>query len=371
MKLNVKQFVETEQLEVARGISQQDGRMLPLPRPAFEGQNLGGLIGGLPSASLTMREGSLFAPATSLDLYTIENGIFFVGHQLDGTILTEDGRPVHQTAAFRGLKAAGEAAETVLHLPEPYLLDEAFVGFDGAWRNYFHWMCFGLTKSFLAARHLDPAVVIAVPDYAEARRTAAISYSQATWEQSLEFSGLATRVTPLPAGVYRVRKLHFFWTTPRKPTDILYLDAFKSVFDVMAEHALPPAKEFESIYLARARNVSSRLAPGPGEILSRVLERRGFRTVSFEGADLQQQVSIFTHARRVVSPHGAGLSNTLFHRGGLRMLEINKPLDGGDTFRPWFFVTAAIRNHPYVTLDSAMQDFSEAHVECAIAALDG
>ena len=370
MRLGVKPFVEVEQVEVAQILLRQESRILPSPRPAFAGQDLRGLLEGVADASVAVRDEALLAPAMELKLQTVENGTFFVGHRLDGAILTAEGHPVHQTAAFRGLAAAGEAEETVLDLPEAFQLDEVFVGFDGAWRNYFHWMCFGLTKSFLAAKHLDPAVVIAVPDYDDGLRDGAISYSRTTWQQSLEFSGLSERVTLLPRGLYRARRVHFLWTTPRAPTDIMYLDAFKEVFDTMIAHAIPTAREFENIYLARSRSVSNRLGGSAADIAAAVLERRGFRTVGFEGTDLQQQISIFASARRVVSPHGAGLTNTLFHPGGLRVLELNKALDGSTSFRPWFYVTSAIRGHRYVTLDSAMPEFDAAKIDAALDALD-
>ena len=371
MKLSVGQFVEIEQLGVARTIAQQASRTLPQPRTAFDGQDLSGLLDGLSAASLTAQDQGIIAPPATLNLYTIDNGIFFVGHQLDGTILTEDGRPVHQTAAFRSMQEAGRTPRTILDLPEPALLDEVFVGFDGAWRNYFHWMCFALTKSFLAARHLHPRVIIALPDYKDACQAGPISFGEKTWQQSIDFSGLGGRVTALPSGVYCARKLHFFWTTPREPTDIMLLEAFTAVFDAMLGHAQPVPATFENIHLARARTVTSRIAEEPGEILARVMARHGFRTIGFENADLRQQISIFANAKRVVSPHGAGLTNTLFNRRGLRVLELNKPLDGGSAFRPWFFVTAAIRNHRYATLDSDMAGLAEAHIESAIAALDG
>lgn len=370
MKLSVKQFVETDQLDPAQILHIQGSHVLPSPYMAFPDQDLTALLSGILGASVVMRDDVLMAPGMELKLFTIENGTFFVGYQLDGVVLTEDQRPIHQTAAFRGIKETGVTPELVLDLPAPYQLDEVFLGFDGAWRNYFHWMCFGLTKSFLANRHLDPSVVIAVPDYREALRDGAISYNQTTWEQSLEFSGLSERVTLLPKGVYKARKVHFFWTTPGAPTDIMYLEAFKHVFDAMIQHAIPTSKEYENIYLARAKTVSNRMGGDAAGIVARGLERRGFRTVGFEGADLQQQISIFANAKRVVSPHGAGLTNTLFHPGGLRVLELNKALDGSNAFRPWFYVTSAIRNHRYVTLDSAMPDLSEAHVDSAVSALD-
>ena len=370
MKLGVTQFIETDQLDPAQTLFRQDSHTLPSPYLAFPGQDLTALLSGILGASVQVQDTALVAPRLDLKLLTIENGIFFVGHQLDGTILTEEGRPIHQTAAFRGLKEVGEKPEIILDLPEPYQLDEVFLGFDGAWRNYFHWMCFGLTKSFLANRHFDASVAIAVPDYKSALQDGAISYSETTWQQSLEFSGLAERVTALPKGVYKARKIHFFWTAPSAPTDIMYLESFKHVFDTMIEHAIPTSKDFEKIYLTRSRNVTSRMDGDPAGIVARVLEQRGYRTVGFEGADLQQQISILANARCVVSPHGAGLTNTLFHPGGLRVLELNKALDGSTAFRPWFYVTSAIRGHRYLTLDSAMADFSEEHVNSAVSALE-
>ncbi len=370
MKLSVKQFTEIDQLGSAQTLLQQDFRVLPSPHLAFPGQDLSALLSGILGASVRVQDDALITPRLELKLFTIENGTFFVGHKLDGTILTAEGHPIHQTAAFRGLKEVGEKPEVMLDLPTPYQLDEVFLGFDGAWRNYFHWMCFGLTKSFLGNRHLDPSVTIAIPDYRSALSDGGISYSETTWQQSLEFSELAERVTPLPKGVYKARKVHFLWTDPAAPTDIMYLEAFKHVFDTMIGYALPTSKDFEKIYLSRAKNVSNRMGGDSASILARVLEQRGFRTVGFEGADLQQQISIFAHAKQVVSPHGAGLTNTLFHPGGLRVLELNKTLDGSDAFRPWFYVTSAIRGHRYLTLDSAMPDFSEAHVNSAVSALE-
>ena len=369
MRQVVRQFLEIGELSAASEIASQPPFILAPPVQAYPGQEVGALMSGIRGASVTESNGSLSSPPMALRLYTIDNGRFFVGHRLDGTILTEDERPVHQTAAFRGLQQAGQAPEIVLELPEPVQLDEVFVGFDGAWRNYFHWMCFAVAKSFLAARHLDSAVMIAIPDYDDAARSGGISYSAETWRQSLEFSGLSARVTALPAGLYRARRLHFFWTEPGAPTDIMYLEAFKQVFDRMRQHAIPTSAAYRSVYLARSSGVSSRIGYDAGSVVARVLDRNSFCTVNFEGVDLQQQISIAAGAQRLVSPHGAGLANILFHPGGLRVLELNRALDGSTSFRPWFYVASAVRRHRYTTLDT-QGGLAEEHVEQALRALD-
>lgn len=226
-----------------------------------------------------------------------------------------------------------------------------------------------MAKSYLADRFLDRSVTIAVPDYQEASTNGPISFSERTYKQSLEYSGLAERVTPLPPGVYRARKLHFFWTNPSQPTDIIYLRQFNEVFDRMSVHAVPVDSRLRNIYLGRSANVASRIDGTAAELVAEAVERHGFKTVSFEGLDLLPQISIFANAQRVVSPHGAGLANCLFNRTGLRILELNKPLDRRVSLRPWMFLLARGRGHHYVSLDTSEEGFSSAHIESALGVL--
>lgn len=369
MTFSLKPFLEVDALTPSQVVCRESPYRLPSPVLAYPGQDLWPLMHGIRSASIGIGEQALMAPGVELRLFTIEDGAFFIGSGLDGTVVTADGRPVHQTAAFRTRHDIRPHEPARVEVADSYRLGEVFIGFDGAWRNYFHWMCFALAKSYMASRILDRSVAIVVPDYRDGLRHGGISYSETTWQQSLQLSGLEGRVTPLPEGLYRASKLHFFWTTPSQPTDIMYLSTFKEVFDVMSRHAIPTARDYERIYLSRARSVSSRISDEPAAILAAELERRGFRTLGFEGADLQQQISIFAHARQVVSPHGAGLANSLFHPGGLHVLEMNRVIEGETSFRPWFYVTAAIRGHRYLTLDSQAPDFSARHVAEAVTAL--
>jgi hypothetical protein len=370
MKLHIGRLVAAKDVSPASVICRQLSMALPLPIRAFPGQDLTLLMRGMRTSSLGIGEGKALVPPLDLNLFTIENGTFFVGHGLDGAILAEGNRPIYDTVHFTTAYKTGRLENSQFDLPEPTQLGEVFVGFDGAWTNYFHWMCFGAAKSFLAAQLLGPEVVIAVPDYGTALADSAIAYSEATWQQSLAFSYLSDRVTRLPKGVYRASKLHFFWTAPDKPTDIMYSSVFKDVFDRMSARRGPASKEFENIYLTRSDHVERRLDPRINEIVARVLGPAGFTTVQAEGLDLAAQITMFANAKRVVSSHGAGLVNMLFHRGGLKILELNQDLDGNNRFRPWFYVTSAIRRHRYVTLDSAMPDFGREHVEAAMAALD-
>src|SRR5271156_903811 len=144
MKLPVGRFLEIEELTPAGVVSWQYGRLLPPPRLAFPGQDMTKLLRGMRAGSLGLGAHAVAAPPTEVKLFTVDNGLFGVGYGLDGAILTPDGRPIHQTATFCRLHVQGGLENSVLDLPDPIACDEVFVGFDGAWRNYFHWLCFAV-----------------------------------------------------------------------------------------------------------------------------------------------------------------------------------------------------------------------------------
>lgn len=369
MDLILKQLVEVESLDAALLVRRQPSRLFPMPMPAFEGQDLSSVWLGLRGASLGQGRNGLVIPDIELKVYTIENGMLLLDHGLDGAILTADGHIIHHTAAFRTDGAIGQSPEISIPFDAVHELDDVFVGFDNAWRNYFHWLCFGLSKSVLGARILGPETAILCPDYAACTVKRGASFGEAAYRQSIEFSGIADRVRFVGPGAYRARRIHFLWTSPAQPTDIMYLDEFPTAFDELSRHASPVPDSPKRIYLARSRNVASRIDDSVADIVDSVLTAHGFERISFEGIDLQRQISMIAHATHVVSPHGAGLSNILFNRSGLKVLELNKPLDGGSNVRPWFVVAAHARGHQYLSLDTSRPDFSASHLEEALRRL--
>ncbi|MEB3229929.1 MAG: glycosyltransferase family 61 protein [Leptolyngbyaceae bacterium] len=51
----------------------------------------------------------------------------------------------------------------------------------------------------------------------------------------------------------------------------------------------------------------------------------GFVAIALEALTIQQQVALFAHAKIVVAPHGAGLTNTVFCQPGTQVVEIASP----------------------------------------------
>ena len=369
MAITLKRFRNIKEVMTTEVLIKQGELPLYMPREAFPGQDLSCLRNGLHTASIKFdQQQNLTIPSVELRLYTVENGLFFLDHGLDGMIVTEDGFPIHETAAFRKNSSVGKVVETVVEAV-PTELGEVFLGFDGAWRNYYHWMCFGLVKTYLAARFLSPSTMIAIPSYSSARLAGPVSFSEATYNQSLELSGLTDRVTMLPRGVYRARKLHFFWTEPTNPTDLTYLAEFYEVFAKMKERAATLKLPMSRVYLSRSPAVANRIDVRLESMIAEVVERNGFEAITFEGTDLRHQISVFSQAQQIVSPHGAGLTNCLFGGLGMKVLELNRSFDEGNSLRPWFFLLCSGRGHEYFTLDTGSSTFSEDALESALEQL--
>src|SRR5690606_38318545 len=73
-------------------------------------------------------------------------------------------------------------------------------------------------------------------------------------------------------------------------------------------------KQHENIYIRRSRSSCRRIA-NEREIQC-VLDEFGFATVFLESLTFDQQIQLLRGARKVLSPHGAGLSNIVFCRPG-------------------------------------------------------
>lgn len=88
----------------------------------------------------------------------------------------------------------------------------------------------------------------------------------------------------------------------------------------------------ERIYIsrsiARGRKISNE------ENVCALLERYGFHCITAESFSFDEQVSIFKHAKCVVSIHGAGLTNMLFMEPGSSIIEILPFRNGIFDLRP-------------------------------------
>ncbi|NES67125.1 MAG: glycosyltransferase family 61 protein [Okeania sp. SIO2D1] len=81
--------------------------------------------------------------------------------------------------------------------------------------------------------------------------------------------------------------------------------------------------ERENIYISR--NSASRRRIANEEEVVNLLKKYGFRRVFLESMSVMEQASLLYHAKNIVSPHGAGLTNIIFSQPGTKLIEIFSP----------------------------------------------
>ena len=93
-----------------------------------------------------------------------------------------------------------------------------------------------------------------------------------------------------------------------------------SFLDKAATQRLPTP---DRIYISR-RHASYRRILNEDETIAR-LSPYGFVPIVLESLSFLEQVALFAHAKAIIAPHGAGLTNTLFCNPGTQLIEIFSP----------------------------------------------
>jgi capsular polysaccharide biosynthesis protein len=79
----------------------------------------------------------------------------------------------------------------------------------------------------------------------------------------------------------------------------------------------PPNKR---IYISRAKASNRHI--GNEEELLIILKKHDFETVFLEGLSVRRQAELFQNAEAIIAPHGAGLTNLIFCKDSILLLEI-------------------------------------------------
>ncbi|MBP7709528.1 MAG: glycosyltransferase family 61 protein [Rickettsiales bacterium] len=79
----------------------------------------------------------------------------------------------------------------------------------------------------------------------------------------------------------------------------------------------------EKIYISREKQVL-RFVENEKEVVA-LLEKYGFKKIIAEHLSYEEQISIFSKAKYLVAPHGAGITNVLFMQEGGSVLEMTTP----------------------------------------------
>lgn len=337
-----------------------------LPAKAWDGQDFAPMQKGLDRYSATPEQDFATLADLKLNLYTLENAWFVIANGLDGVILTEAGHLVEEPSCFADPTMTAPHQDLMaLGLPVVEMND-VFVGSDGAWNNYFHWLCYGLARSRIAARVVPDTCQIVVPEYGPRPGGFQVAYTPTTYEQTLQASGLADRLTRLPIGLYHAKTLRFMWSLPRQPTEFLELPEFYEMFASIRATLKHRPDAPRRLLVSRAGARDPRIGAEAAKLVQDMCLARGFALVRFEDMDFNAQAEALYNADCIVAPHGAGLVNTLFGRDTLRVLELNSEMDGDGSTRACFYQITTNRGQPYMTLNGSKGEIDAGRMAAAL-----
>jgi len=182
------------------------------------------------------------------------------------------------------------------------------------WFNYYHWICECIFRIWMVKERLSEMILLLPEHYRETdfimgsiepfsfKDIFFIPTSKSVFVNKL----CMPQIKPVVNGynkndVAAIRKYYLRYTLEDKKIDI---------------------NLGERIYISRKK--ASRKKVANEEELETILHQYGFTIINNEDYNFQQQVSIFSHAKCLISIHGSGLTNMLFMQERGRVLEFHK-----------------------------------------------
>ena len=283
-------------------------------------------------------------------VYSFDNARVIMGSGDDGAVITEDDHLVSELSVFSqiGQRPTPFVFERAVH---PNVIDEAVIGIDGAFHNYYHWLINALARSRLCSDAIKAGPPVLLPDLTELPDLPG-RVRPTTVQSSFEAFLGSRRCLLLAPGVHHVRRLHVLWTRPTSPTDIAGVRELYDIFDDISRRLLPRRPFLRKrLFFSRKGAYDERIPAAEREKLAALLERRRFTVLDLADMSFEAQVRAAAAADMIVSPHGAGMANLLFSPRKAKVIELTSRLGQEATYRPWYYQLCDGRGQPYSAID--------------------
>lgn len=223
------------------------------------------------------------------------------------------------------------------------VLAEEVVWFTDIWSSaYFHWMTDALCRLFVIREEVVGASLLLPKAFRQEKFT----------EPSLKPFGIR-EVRYLDRRVLCERVRMPTHTAPMGHYNDEVLRALRRFYTDYYQ-TLVEAPANDRIYVSRSK-AQKRKILNEAEVIE-VVQRHGFRVVSFEDCTFEEQAKCCLNARYLVSNHGAGLTNMLYLRAGGSVLEMRRR--GDDHNNCYFSLASAMQLNYFYQLCDA-ENFSE------------
>jgi hypothetical protein len=227
--------------------------------------------------------------------------------------------PWSQFSAFEAEGPRFQETACTFLADDPVLtISDAYSAHAGIQENYYHWLILFLAKvnqKFLNEwedeRHAMPALLL--PYFLnDVQRESARAIA--------DHYGLSIINTTTPTSI-KVDRL--VYPQPLRAGGLRPHPMIKETFEILRNKFYKKGDYPEKIYISR-RDTNNRKLLNEAEI-EKFLQERGFVPIMLTGLSLAEQINLFAHAKTVIAPHGAGLTNIAFCEPETKILEIHMP----------------------------------------------
>jgi capsular polysaccharide biosynthesis protein len=223
--------------------------------------------------------------------------------------------------------------------------------------NYFHWLTDALTRLYLA-KHLLERCTLLLPE----------TFQRSYHSYTLKKFGVENILWADKKQVFSVKEL--FLPMHTAPASNYNPELLRNAVNFLIEDNQCSLSQGEKIYISREK-ATIRKITNEAAVIS-FLKGRGFTILFAEDFSFEEQVSIFSRARTLVSIHGSGLTNLMFMPTESTVLEFRNKRNTS-VENNCYFNLAAVFNQRYFYLacetDSELRE-QEANIYVDIDALE-
>lgn len=343
------------------------------PRPRLKpvevvpNQQMTRLAQGIDPKSRAPLDGLNDIPAGMLFFCNLENVYFTIKDGMDGVIITDDFYAIKESMA--NCPNHDFLRKDLPNIEDIELLDEVFLSFDAQWMQYDCWMGYCLSKAYLAGKYTPEQVKIVIPEY---RENTSIPHpiSKELYDQSIEKSGLNKRILKLKDGIYKARKLSYFWPNNYLPQSYYNFSDSKAVFSHLNKQTkyredLPPR-----FFISQNSNMKPVLNNQENQKIQAILQELNIPSVDLNTISWDDQITLFSQAELIITPHRPELVNLLFCQKDTEILEFTRSANRQNYLPAWPYLIASSNRLQYSFFDLDWMSLEGNTIKNAIHKLD-
>ncbi|EHD13931.1 hypothetical protein CIN_12900 [Commensalibacter intestini A911] len=345
------------------------------PRPRLKpveivpNQQMTRLAQGIDPKNEQPLEGLNDIPPGMLFFCNLENAYFIIKDGMDGVIITDDFHVITESMHYCDNTDFMLEETEIPDLKNVQLLDEVFLSFDAQWMKYDHWMGYCLSKAYLAKQYTPESLKIVIPEYRQ-NTSIPCPISKELYDQSLEKTGLEKRTLKLKDGIYKARKLSYFWPNNYLPHAYYNFNDAQAVFSHLNKNVkyrddLPPR-----FFINQDSNMETILSEKENQQIQGILTELEIPSVDLNTLSWNDQITLFSQAELIISAHRPELVNLLFCQKDTEVFEFTRSLNRKNYLPAWPYLISSSNRLQYSFFDLDWMSLNPKTIKNAINKLD-